>query len=144
MDPFLHLGVASAHQAVKQAGLEAGAFEPHRVGVALGSGIGGLGTIEANYQKYRDANSPRKISPFFVPGSIINMISGHVSIEFGFTGPNIALVTACTSATHCIGFGARTIAYGDADAMVVGGRGDVDRTGARALEVRGRRDVADC
>ena len=87
----------------------------------MGSGIGGLGTIEDNYRKYMEAGSPRKISPFFVPGSIINMISGHVSIKYGFQGPNIALVTACTSATHSIGIAARTIAYGDADAMLAGG-----------------------
>jgi len=121
MDQFLHLGIVSAQQAVCEAGIDGDAYAPERVGVALGSGIGGLGTIEANYSKYAESGSPRKISPFFVPGSIINMISGHVSIQYGFTGPNLALVTACTSATHCIGIGARTIAYGDADAMVVGG-----------------------
>jgi 3-oxoacyl-[acyl-carrier-protein] synthase II len=87
----------------------------------MGSGIGGIGTIESNYRKYAESESPRKISPFFVPGSIINMISGHVSIQYGFKGPNLALVTACTTSTHCIGIAGRVIAYGDADVMVAGG-----------------------
>lgn len=121
IDPFMHYGIAAAHQAVAQAGLVDSAYAPERIGVAIGSGIGGIGTIEANYEKYRQASSPRKISPFFVPGSIINMISGHVSIQFGFKGPNLALVTACTTATHSIGIAARCIACGDADAMVAGG-----------------------
>ena len=89
---------------------------------AMGSGIGGIGTIEANHTKYTQAgNNPRKISPFFVPGSIINMISGHVSIRYGLKGPNLALVTACTTATHSIGIAGRTVAYGDADVMLAGG-----------------------
>ncbi len=121
IDPFMHYGIAAAHQAIRQAGLDGPAYGPERVGVAIGSGIGGIGTIEANYEKYRQAESPRKSSPFFVPGSIINMISGHVSIHFGFKGPNLALVTACTTATHSIGLAARCIAWGDADAMVAGG-----------------------
>ncbi len=121
VDPFIHYGVAAAEQAVKQSGISTEVYAGPRVGVAMGSGIGGLETIERNYQKYVDSGSPRKISPFFVPGSIINMISGHVSIRYGFQGPNIALVTACTSATHSIGIAARTIAYGDADAMLAGG-----------------------
>lgn len=121
VDPFIHYGVAAAEQAVRQSGISTEHYAAPRVGVAMGSGIGGLETIEQNYQKYVDAGSPRKISPFFVPGSIINMISGHVSIRYGFQGPNIALVTACTSATHSIGIAARTIEYGDADAMIAGG-----------------------
>lgn len=121
MDPFIHYGVAAAAQAVTQSGVSIDAYAPPRVGVAMGSGIGGLGTIEANYEKYSSSGTPRKISPFFVPGSIINMIAGHVSIRYGFQGPNLALVTACTSATHCIGIAARTIAYGDADVMLAGG-----------------------
>jgi len=121
MDPFIHFGVAAAEQAVQQSGISVDAYSPPRIGVAMGSGIGGLGTIEANYEKYRSSGTPRKISPFFVPGSIINMIAGHVSIRHGFQGPNIALVTACTTATHCIGIAARTIAYGDADVMLAGG-----------------------
>jgi len=120
IDPFMHYGIASACQAVEQAGLTDAGYPPERIGVAIGSGIGGIGTIEANHQKYADGG-PRKISPFFVPGSIINMISGHVSILHGFQGPNIALVTACTTSTHSIGMAARIIAYGDADAMVAGG-----------------------
>lgn len=121
MDPFIHYGIAAAKQAVGDAGLAGAGYGPERVGVAMGSGIGGIGTIEANYRKYAESESPRKISPFFVPGSIINMISGHVSIEYGFKGPNLALVTACTTSTHCIGIAGRIIAYGDADAMIAGG-----------------------
>lgn len=124
IDKFMHYGIASAEQAIDHAGLSAETYAPERIGVAIGSGIGGIGTIEANYEKYMNAGSPRKISPFFVPGSIINMTAGHVSIRHGFQGPNLALVTACTTATHCIGIGARIIAYGDADAMVVGGSED--------------------
>jgi 3-oxoacyl-[acyl-carrier-protein] synthase II len=120
IDPFMHYGIASACQAVEQAGLTDAGYAPERIGVAIGSGIGGIGTIEANHQKYADGG-PRKISPFFVPASIINMISGHVSIRYGFQGPNIALVTACTTSTHSIGMAARIIAYGDADAMIAGG-----------------------
>ncbi|MBT8444536.1 MAG: beta-ketoacyl-ACP synthase II [Gammaproteobacteria bacterium] len=124
IDQFMHYGIASAEQAIDQAGLSVETYAPERIGVAIGSGIGGIGTIEANYEKYMNAGTPRKISPFFVPGSIINMTAGHVSIRHNFQGPNLALVTACTTATHCIGIGARTIAYGDADAMVVGGSED--------------------
>jgi len=120
IDPFMHYGIAAAEQAVVGAALHEAGYAPERIGVAMGSGIGGIGTIESNYARYADGG-PRKISPFFVPGSIINMISGHVSIMHGFRGPNIALVTACTTSTHCIGMAARIIAYGDADAMVAGG-----------------------
>ena len=121
MDPFIHYGIVAARQAVESAGLVDAGHSPDRIGVVMGSGIGGIGTIEANFQKYSEARSPRKISPFFVPGSIINMISGHVSIQYGFKGPNLALVTACTTSTHCIGIAGRVIAYGDADVMVAGG-----------------------
>ncbi len=121
VDTFIQYGISAAHDAVRHARLDTEAYPAERIGVAIGSGIGGIGTIEANYEKYSADYSPRKISPFFVPASIINMISGHVSIREGFQGPNIALVTACTTATHSIGIGARTIAYGDAEAMVVGG-----------------------
>jgi len=121
MDPFIHYGIVAARQAVESAGLVDAGYSPDRIGVVMGSGIGGIGTIEANFQKYSEARSPRKISPFFVPGSIINMISGHVSIQYGFKGPNLALVTACTTSTHCIGIAGRVIAYGDADVMVAGG-----------------------
>jgi 3-oxoacyl-[acyl-carrier-protein] synthase II len=122
MDPFMHYGFAASRQAVEDSGIEVTDANAHRVGVAIGSGIGGLDTIERNYDAYLGGDrSPRKISPFFVPGSIINMVSGHVSITYGMTGPNLSIVTACTTATHCIGVAARTIQYGDADVMVAGG-----------------------
>ena len=122
VDMFIQYGIAAATEAMEDSGLEITDANRHRFGVAMGSGIGGLGTIEANYGKYIESgNNPRRISPFFVPGSIINMISGHVSIKYGLTGPNIALVTACTTSTHCVGIGARTIAYGDADVILAGG-----------------------
>lgn len=120
MDPFIHFGIAAASQAVAHAGLTGSGYAPDRIGVAMGSGIGGVGTIEGNHERFREGG-PRKISPFFVPASIINMISGHVSIQYGYRGPNIALVTACTSSTHAIGMAARLIAYGDADVMLAGG-----------------------
>ena len=120
MDPFMQFGVAAASQAVVHAGLADSGHSLDRIGVAMGSGIGGLGTIESNYERYQEGG-PRKISPFFVPASIINMISGHVSIQHGYRGPNIALVSACTTATHCIGMAARLIAHGDADVMLAGG-----------------------
>jgi len=119
-DPFIHYGMAAAIQAIEDAGLEAEPSQPERYGLAIGSGIGGIHTIESTYQAFID-KGPRKISPFFVPGCIINMIAGHVSIKYGFKGPNISIVTACTTATHNIGQAARMIAYGDADVMVAGG-----------------------
>jgi 3-oxoacyl-[acyl-carrier-protein] synthase II len=122
MDPFMHYGFAASRQAIEDSGIEIGEANAHRIGVAMGSGIGGIDTIERNYRAYLEADeAPRKISPFFVPGSIINMISGHVSITYGLTGPNLSIVTACTTATHCIGVAARTIQYGDADVMIAGG-----------------------
>lgn len=121
MDDFIHFGLAAGIQAVRDAGLDKeGTADPERVGVAIGSGIGGLPLIEATKDEY-SAGGVRKVSPFFVPGSIINMISGNLSIEFGFKGPNIALVSACTTGTHSIGDAARIIEYGDADVMVAGG-----------------------
>lgn len=120
MGAFIHYGIAAASQAIKDAGLEVKEADAARVGVAIGSGIGGLKGIEIAYQAWLDGGA-RKISPFFVPGNIINMIAGNLSIKYGFKGPNIAIVTACTSATHNIGMAARTIAYGDADVMVAGG-----------------------
>jgi 3-oxoacyl-[acyl-carrier-protein] synthase II len=119
-DPFMHYGIAASAQAIKDAGLEVKEAEAHRYGVAIGSGIGGISTIEANHTKLLDAG-PRRISPFFVPATIINMISGHVSIMYGMTGPNFAVVTACTTSTHCIGLAARLIQHGDADVMIAGG-----------------------
>jgi 3-oxoacyl-[acyl-carrier-protein] synthase II len=122
VDTFIQYGVAAASEAIAHSGLEVTDANRERIGVAMGSGIGGLSTIEANYGKYLESDkNPRRISPFFVPGSIINMISGHVSINYGLQGPNIALVTACTTSTHCVGIGARTIAYGDADVILAGG-----------------------
>jgi 3-oxoacyl-[acyl-carrier-protein] synthase II len=120
MDPFMHYGYAAAIDAFKDSQLEVTEANAARIGVAMGAGIGGLHTIEENYEKYVETHTPRKISPFFVPGSIINMISGHVSIQLKLTGPNIATVTACTTSTHAIGLAARLIQYGDADAMIAG------------------------
>jgi 3-oxoacyl-[acyl-carrier-protein] synthase II len=121
IDPFMHYGYAAGAQAFKDSGIVITPENAARVGVAMGAGIGGLDTIEDNYGKYLEAKTPRKISPFFVPGSIINMISGHLSINFKLTGPNIATVTACTTSTHALGIAARLIQYGDADAMIAGG-----------------------
>ena len=121
MDKFIHYGLAAGIQAVRDAGLDKeGAADPERIGVAIGSGIGGLPLIEETKDDYIAAGV-RKVSPFFVPGSIINMISGNLSIEFGFKGPNLSIVTACTTGTHSIGEAARLIEYGDADVMVAGG-----------------------
>ncbi len=119
-DPFIHYGMAAAIQAIADAGLEEHPDQADRYGLAIGSGIGGISTIEQTYQTYLDSG-PRRISPFFVPGVIINMIAGNISIRYGFKGPNISIVTACTTATHNIGDAARMIAYGDADVMVAGG-----------------------
>jgi 3-oxoacyl-[acyl-carrier-protein] synthase II len=124
MDTFIHYGMAAAMQAVQDAGLPHGSAlteaQAERIGCMVGSGIGGLPMIEQTQDEYR-ARGPRRISPFFVPASIINMISGHISIQYGFTGPNLAIVTACTTGLHCIGQAARMIEYGDADVMVAGG-----------------------
>ena len=124
MDTFIHYGLAASIQAVRDAGLpgkdELNEEQAERIGVMVGSGIGGLPMIEETQKDYLE-RGPRRISPFFVPASIINMISGHVSIHHGFTGPNLAVVTACTTGLHCIGQAARLIEYGDADVMVAGG-----------------------
>ena len=124
MDTFIHYGMAASIQAVRDAGLVTGEAltedQAERIGVMVGSGIGGLPLIEATQKEYSE-RGPRRISPFFVPASIINMISGHVSILYGFTGPNLAIVTACTTGLHCIGEAGRMIEYGDADVMVAGG-----------------------
>ncbi len=124
MDTFIHYGIAAAHQAVVDAGLPTGEAlgeeEATRIGCIIGSGIGGLPLIEETHGEYT-SRGPRRISPFFVPASIINMISGHVSMRFGFKGPNLAVVTACTTGLHCIGEAARKIEYGDADVIVAGG-----------------------
>jgi 3-oxoacyl-[acyl-carrier-protein] synthase II len=124
MDAFIHYGMAASIQAVQDAGLPHGDAltedAAERVGVMVGSGIGGLPMIERTQDDYRE-RGPRRISPFFVPASIINMISGHISIKYGFTGPNMAIVTACTTGLHCIGEAGRMIEYGDVDVMVAGG-----------------------
>jgi 3-oxoacyl-[acyl-carrier-protein] synthase II len=120
MGSFIHYGIAAACQAIEDSGIEITDANAARAGVAIGSGIGGLHGIEVAYQSYIDGG-PRKISPFFVPGNIINMIAGNLSIMYGVKGPNIAIATACTTSTHNIGVAARTIAYGDADVMVAGG-----------------------
>ncbi len=120
MDLFIQYGLVAGHQAVEHAGLDLDALDMTRAGVAIGSGIGGLGMIERNHIELLE-KGVRRVSPFFVPGSIINMISGNLAIRLGFKGPNIAITTACTTGTHNIGYAARTIAYGDADVMVAGG-----------------------
>jgi 3-oxoacyl-[acyl-carrier-protein] synthase II len=120
MDGFIQYGYAAAVEAINDSGIEINESNAPRVGVAIGSGIGGLDTIERNFSAMLKAG-PRRMSPFFVPAAIINMISGNISIEYGLKGPNIAITTACTTGTHNIGYAARTIAYGDADAMVAGG-----------------------
>lgn len=120
MDAFIHYGIAAGVQAVRDSGLEVTEENAHRIGVAIGSGIGGLPAIERNHETYMKSG-PRRISPFFVPSAIINMISGNLSIMYGFKGPNIAIVTACTTGTHNIGEAGRIIAYGDADVMIAGG-----------------------
>src|SRR5438552_2385332 len=121
MDDVLQYGVAAGVQAVNDSGIDFSKTDPTRCGAVCGAGIGGLGTIEAEYSEYLKAMSPRKISPFFVPATIINMIGGHLSIRFGLKGPNLGVVTACTTSTHAIGLGMRAIQYGDADLIVAGG-----------------------
>ncbi len=120
MDTFIHFGMAAGIQAFRDSGLEVSAENADRIGVNIGSGIGGLPMIEDTHNDYL-AGGPRKISPFFIPGTIINMISGNLSIMLGLKGPNIAVVTACTTGLHAIGLSARMIEYGDADVMVCGG-----------------------
>ncbi|MEO1079140.1 MAG: beta-ketoacyl-ACP synthase II [Pseudomonadota bacterium] len=120
MDFFVQYGMAAGIQAMQDSGFEINDENAHRVGAMIGSGIGGIGQIEKNAEIVRTAG-PRRISPFFVPGSIINMISGNLSVRYGFRGPNLAVVTACTTGTHSIGLAARLIAQGDADAMLAGG-----------------------
>lgn len=123
MDVFIHYGMAAGIQAVRDAGIAdiaASGLDADRIGVNIGSGIGGLPMIEGTHDAFH-AGGPRKISPFFIPSTIINMIAGNLSIMYGFRGPNLAIVTACTTATHCIGDSARLIEYGDVDIMVAGG-----------------------
>ncbi|MBS1216222.1 MAG: fabF [Proteobacteria bacterium] len=120
MDTFIHYGMAASIQAVKDAGIDAAREDPERIACVIGSGIGGLPLIEETHDALLKGGA-RKISPFFIPGSIINMIAGNLSIMFGFKGPNLAIVTACTTSTHCIGDGGRLIEYGDAEVVVAGG-----------------------
>jgi 3-oxoacyl-[acyl-carrier-protein] synthase II len=120
MDIFIHYGLAAGVQAIKDSGIEVNEANAHRIGVNIGSGIGGLPMIEDTHGDYAEGG-PRKISPFFIPGTIINMISGNLSIMHGLKGPNISVVTACTTGLHAIGLSARMIEYGDADMMVCGG-----------------------
>ena len=120
MDRFIHFGLVAGMEAFKDSGLEVSEQNAERFGVNIGSGIGGLPMIEDTHNDYL-AGGPRKISPFFIPGTIINMISGNLSIIYGLKGPNLAMVSACTTGTHCIGESARIIEYGDADVMVAGG-----------------------
>ena len=121
MDDFMHYGVAAGVQAVSDSGIDFQKCDAARCGAVCGAGIGGLWTIETEYGEYLKAMSPRKISPFFVPATIINMIAGHLSIRYGLKGPNLGVVTACTTSTHAIGLGMRTIQYGDADVIIAGG-----------------------
>lgn len=120
MDTFIHYGMAAGIQAIQDSGLTVTDENAERIGVIVGSGIGGLPMIEETHAELTN-RGPRRISPFFVPASIINMISGHLSIKYGFKGPNLAIVTACTTGLHCIGAAARMIEYGDADVMIAGG-----------------------
>ena len=119
-DLFIHYGIAASIDAMRDSGLEVTEENGHRIGVAMGSGIGGIRFIEDNHDKL-EAGGVRKVSPFFIPGSIINMTSGQVSILQHLTGPNISIVTACATSTHCIGIAGRTIVHGDADVMLAGG-----------------------
>ena len=120
IDPFIQYALTASDQAIKDADLSLDDIEKRRIGVSIGSGIGGLGSIEDNALILGD-KGPRKISPFFVPGAIINMASGNVAIKYNLQGPNISIVSACSSAGHSIGYSARTISYGDADIMITGG-----------------------
>jgi len=121
MDEFMHYGVAGGMQAVNDSGIDFSKGDPTRAGAVCGAGIGGLWTIEEDYGAYLKAMTPRKISPFFVPATIINMIAGHLSIRYGLKGPNLGVVSACTTSTHAIGLGMRAIQYGDADVIIAAG-----------------------
>jgi 3-oxoacyl-[acyl-carrier-protein] synthase II len=120
MDPFIHYGLAAAIQAIQDSGLEVSESNCKRIGTIIGSGIGGLPGIEKGYQSFVDGG-PRRISPFFVPSNIINMVSGHLSIRYGIKGANYAVVSACSTGAHCIGLAARTIERGEQDAIIAGG-----------------------
>ncbi len=142
LDPFIQYGVVAAADAIKQSGIEITDANRHRIGTIIGAGIGGLGSIE-EYNQILVTKGPRRVSPFFTPGSITNMIAGQVSMKYGLTGLNLAIVTACTTGLHCIGQAARAIQYGDADVVVAGGAemastplGIAGFTAAKALSKR--------
>jgi 3-oxoacyl-[acyl-carrier-protein] synthase II len=121
MDAFMQYGVVAGMQAMRDSGLTVTPENADRIGILMGSGMGGLESIEEAYDRYLDTHSPKKVSPFFIPASIINLVSGHLSIAFKVTGPNLAIATACTTSTHSLGMAMRLIQYGDADAMLAGG-----------------------
>jgi 3-oxoacyl-[acyl-carrier-protein] synthase II len=121
MDAFMQYGVVAGMQAMRDSGLAVTEGNADRIGVLMGSGMGGLESIEEAYDRYLETHSPKKVSPFFIPASIINLVSGHLSIAFKVTGPNLAIATACTTSTHSLGLAMRLIQYGDADAMLAGG-----------------------
>jgi 3-oxoacyl-[acyl-carrier-protein] synthase II len=121
MDAFMQYGVVAGMQAMRDSGLTVTEANSDRIGVLMGSGMGGLESIEETYDKYLETHSPKKVSPFFIPASIINLVSGHLSIAFKVTGPNLAIATACTTSTHSLGLAMRLIQYGEADAMLAGG-----------------------
>jgi 3-oxoacyl-[acyl-carrier-protein] synthase II len=121
MDAFMQYGVVAGMQAMRDSGLVVTEANSDRIGVLMGSGMGGLESIEQTYDKYLETHSPKKVSPFFIPASIINLVSGHLSIAFNITGPNLAVATACTTSTHAVGLAMRLIQYGEADAMLAGG-----------------------
>ena len=121
MDAFMQYGVVAGMQAMRDSGLTVTPENADRIGILMGSGMGGLESIEEAYDRYLDTHTPKKVSPFFIPASIINLVSGHLSIAFKVTGPNLAIATACTTSTHSLGMAMRLIQYGDADAMLAGG-----------------------
>jgi 3-oxoacyl-[acyl-carrier-protein] synthase II len=121
MDAFMQYGVVAGMQAMRDSGLVVTEANSDRIGVLMGSGMGGLESIEEAYDRYMETNSPKKVSPFFIPGSIINLVGGHLSMAFNVTGPNLAVATACTTSTHALGLAMRLIQYGDADALLAGG-----------------------
>jgi len=121
MDAFMQYGVVAGIQAMRDSGLEVTTANSDRIGIMMGSGMGGLESIEETYDKYLETHSPKRVSPFFIPASIINLVSGHLSIVFKITGPNLAVATACTTSTHALGLAMRLIQYGETDAMLAGG-----------------------
>jgi 3-oxoacyl-[acyl-carrier-protein] synthase II len=121
MDAFMQYGVVAGMQAMRDSGLTVTEANADRIGILMGSGMGGLESIEETYERYLETHSPKKVSPFFIPASIINLVSGHLSIAFKITGPNLAVATACTTSTHALGLAMRLIQYGEADAMLAGG-----------------------